>query len=117
MVRGKGEGPVVYGSLTSLTLTIPNVERGAAWGLAGDAALFPVLSKPEVVGKFPFKDDVFFRGNRGALQNLRLPFDALTKGALQQFGGYASSDFGHLCWEKSVCILFSKTTTRGHRVP
>ncbi|KAJ2017804.1 hypothetical protein GGI14_002738 [Coemansia sp. S680] len=73
--------PASYTNLVSLSMDVTNTSPWG-WTTVEDAAPFPTLAKLEISGDYPFDDDSLFRGNRGMLQKLSIPFHAIAKNAL-----------------------------------
>ncbi|KAJ2823622.1 hypothetical protein GGI24_003638, partial [Coemansia furcata] len=85
LIYGGTEASAVYSSLTALTVDIGNIPYDTIWAAIEDAEPFPVLSALSIEGKYPFNDDLLFRGNGRALQSLRVPFSAIARNVLGRF--------------------------------
>ncbi|KAJ2331022.1 hypothetical protein GGI00_003443, partial [Coemansia sp. RSA 2681] len=87
LIYGGTETPAVYDSLTSLLLITPYTAYGTTWtAIEGGVMPFPNLETLLVAGRYPFDDDLFFRGNGSTLQHLCIPFSALARNILGRFG-------------------------------
>ncbi|KAJ2061673.1 hypothetical protein GGI17_002937 [Coemansia sp. S146] len=78
--------PTSYTSLASLTLAISGISYSIIWAAIKDIAPFPVLSRLDISGGYPFDDDLLFRGNGGTMKTLRIPLSAIARNALGRFG-------------------------------
>ncbi|KAJ2690826.1 hypothetical protein IWW39_000486 [Coemansia spiralis] len=85
LIYGGSEVSAVYSSLESLSLDIVNVPYPTNWAAIEGAKPFPKLSTLDLSGRYPFDDDLFFRGNGGTLQNLRILFRAIARNILGRF--------------------------------
>ncbi|KAJ1661406.1 hypothetical protein GGF38_003654, partial [Coemansia sp. RSA 25] len=80
LIYGGTETPTVYDSLTSLLLVTAYTAYGTTWtAIEGGVVPFPSLETLRVAGRYPFDDDLFFRGNGSTLQHLCIPFSALAR--------------------------------------
>ncbi|KAJ1900346.1 hypothetical protein LPJ71_005824 [Coemansia sp. S17] len=85
MIHGHTQTPTVYTHLTTLTLTIIGIPHDTTWAAIDDIAPFPALSTLDVSDRYPFDDDLLFRGNGRTMKNLRLPFRAIARNILARF--------------------------------
>ncbi|KAJ2863992.1 hypothetical protein GGH94_003212 [Coemansia aciculifera] len=79
------ETPAVFDSLASLSVIVADTSYATTWAAINDAKPFPILSKLDVGGGYPFDDDLLFRGNGGTLRSLRLSFSVIARNALCRF--------------------------------
>ncbi|KAJ2059564.1 hypothetical protein GGI17_004332 [Coemansia sp. S146] len=80
------ETPAVFDSLVSLSVIVADASYTTTWAAINDAKPFPILSRLDVGGGYPFDDDLLFRGNGGTLRSLHLSFSAIARNALGRFG-------------------------------
>ncbi|KAJ2336061.1 hypothetical protein GGI00_001043 [Coemansia sp. RSA 2681] len=122
LIYGDIETPAVYSSLTSLILKAVDFPYGVTWSAIEDAVVpFPVLSRLDVCGGYPFDDDVLFRGNGGTLKRLCIPFCAIGRNALGRFnvlgrrgGGIGRMDLVDIGEENGADIAFATGQARSH---
>ncbi|KAJ2334928.1 hypothetical protein GGI00_001620 [Coemansia sp. RSA 2681] len=87
LIYGGTETLAVYDSLTSLLLVTAYTAYGTTWtAIEGGVVPFPSLETLRVASRYPFDDDLFFRGNGSTLQHLCIPFSALARNILGRFG-------------------------------
>ncbi|KAJ2064064.1 hypothetical protein GGI17_001256 [Coemansia sp. S146] len=86
------QAPASYKNLVLLSMAIPNTSGGQNWTTVEGVVPFPVLSKLDISGAYPFADDTLFRGNCETLQRLSTPFDAIAKNELGRSGIFERSD-------------------------
>ncbi|KAJ2741381.1 hypothetical protein GGI19_006961, partial [Coemansia pectinata] len=91
IIYGDTKTPAVYSSLTKFLLGIPENPYRTIWAAIEDAVSFPALLELDVLGDYPFNDDLLFRGNGGTLQKLTIPFRALARNALGRFNVFSRS--------------------------
>ncbi|KAJ2875942.1 hypothetical protein GGH93_001147 [Coemansia aciculifera] len=85
LIRCGHQAPVAYTSLASLSMDITKSLDTRSWTTVKGVVPFPVLSQLDISGAYPFADDALFRGNRGMLHRLSIPFSAIAKNALGRF--------------------------------
>ncbi|KAJ2872587.1 hypothetical protein GGH93_003901 [Coemansia aciculifera] len=85
LIYGGTNVPVVYADLASLTLKLDETPHTSTWAATDDVEPFPALEKLDISGRYPFGDDLLFRGNGKTLRNLRLPFSAIVENVLGRF--------------------------------
>ncbi|KAJ2011749.1 hypothetical protein GGI14_006056 [Coemansia sp. S680] len=85
MIHGHTQTPTVYTHLTTLALTIFDTPFDTTWTAIDDIVPFPALSTLDVSDRYPFDDDLLFRGNGRTMKNLRLPFRAIARNILARF--------------------------------
>ncbi|KAJ2112172.1 hypothetical protein IW146_004809 [Coemansia sp. RSA 922] len=100
--------PASYTSLVSLSMVIINTSLWG-WTTVKGAIPFPVLSRLVIGGAYPFDDDTLFRGNRGTLQKLSIPFQASAKNAMGRSGLFERSGGRRLDSIHTVLITGSAT--------
>ncbi|KAJ2108162.1 hypothetical protein GGI16_001244 [Coemansia sp. S142-1] len=72
-------------SLITLGLIVRGGPYDRTWTAINNVAPFPVLSRLDVLGRYPFDDDLLFRGNGRTMRHLVVPFCALATNALGRF--------------------------------
>ncbi|KAJ2086460.1 hypothetical protein GGI09_006687 [Coemansia sp. S100] len=85
MIYGHLETPAFYLRLTTLTLTIVDIPFDTTWAAIDGVVSFPALSTLDISDRYPFDDDLLFRGNGRTMKNLRLPFRAMARNILTRF--------------------------------
>ncbi|KAJ2877692.1 hypothetical protein H4R27_006112, partial [Coemansia aciculifera] len=85
MIYGFAETPAVYSCLAALTLTIVGIPYDTVWAAIDDVAPFPILATLDISYRYPFDDDLLFRGNGKTMKNLSIPFRAIAKNILARF--------------------------------
>ncbi|KAJ2879381.1 hypothetical protein IWW38_006126, partial [Coemansia aciculifera] len=89
-------GLAKFECLESLAVEVTDTSYNSTWSIVAGAAPFPVLSTLEVIGGYPFDDDLLFGGNGQTMQSLRLPFSALARNALGRFDVLKRNGAGRL---------------------
>ncbi|KAJ2055304.1 hypothetical protein GGI17_006683, partial [Coemansia sp. S146] len=85
MIYGFTETPTVYSCLTALTLTIVGIPYDTVWAAIDDVAPFPILATLDTSYRYPFDDDLLFRGNGRTMKNPSIPFTAIARNILARF--------------------------------
>ncbi|KAJ2683227.1 hypothetical protein IWW39_005614 [Coemansia spiralis] len=69
----------IYPLLKYLRVSFPSNADNYGWPDISDLVPFPKLAALHMNGYYPFKDGVFFRGNRSSLRYVTLPFNMLVR--------------------------------------
>ncbi|KAJ2883629.1 hypothetical protein H4R27_002634 [Coemansia aciculifera] len=91
LVYGGTKVLATFNSLDELIITATDVPYEATWTAIDNAAPFPVLWMLEVFDRYPFDDDMLFRGNGKTMKYLCIPFCALARHALGRFDVFRRS--------------------------
>ncbi|KAJ2252964.1 hypothetical protein GGI13_002970 [Coemansia sp. RSA 455] len=86
LIYGGTKVSAIYSELESLSLKVVVVPYTTTWAAVNDAAPFSKLLTLDLSGRYPFDDDLIFRGNGGTRQYLQIPFGAIARNTLGRFG-------------------------------
>ncbi|KAJ2486907.1 hypothetical protein IWW37_005441 [Coemansia sp. RSA 2050] len=97
LIYGGTNTPAVYSRLTKLLLGFVYDQDDGDWVAIDDAVPFPVLFKMTLIDRYPFSDDLLFRGNGQTLRKLSIPFGVLSKNIFGRFSVLNRSGDTRMC--------------------
>ncbi|KAJ2859182.1 hypothetical protein GGH94_006242 [Coemansia aciculifera] len=101
LVYGGTQVSATFSSLVEHALTLTDVPYDTTWTVIDNVSPFPVLSPLKVYGnRYPFNDNLLFRGNGKMMKHLRIPFCALARNS-GRFDIFRRSDIVQM---NLVCI-------------